>query len=69
MRPKRLGFGIVVTCWRRLRNWQKAGVWCRLHRVLLDELGKSGLVDWARASVDSATVPAKRGEQGPVLIL
>jgi len=57
------GFGSRVTCWRRLRDWHKAGVWHRLHRVLLDELGKAGLIDWSRASLDSATVPAKRGVQ------
>ena len=45
MLPKELGFGSGVTCWRRLRDWQKAGVWHRLHRVLLDELGKAGLID------------------------
>jgi transposase len=64
MLPKELGFGSGVTCWRRLRDWQKAGVWRRLHRVLLDELGKAGLIDWSRASLDSAIVPAKRGAQG-----
>ena len=69
MLPKELGFGSGVTCWRRLRDWQKAGVWSRLHRVLLDELGKAGLIDWSRASLDSASVPAKRGVQGPVPIL
>jgi len=69
MLPKELGFGSGVTCWRRLRDWQKAGVWQRLHRVLLDELGKAGLIDWSRASLDSASVRAKRGEQGPVPIL
>ena len=69
MLPKGLGFGSGVTCWRRLRDWQKAGVWHRLHHVLLDELGKAGLIDWSRASLDSASVPAKRGVQGPVLIL
>ena len=69
MLPKGLGFGSGVTCWRRLRDWQKAGVWRELHRALLNELGKAGLIDWSRASVDSATVPAKRGEQGPVPIL
>jgi transposase len=36
MLPKELGFGSGVTCWRRLRDWQKAGVWHRLHRVLLN---------------------------------
>ena len=69
MLPKGLGFGSGVTCWRRLRDRQKAGVWLRLHRALLDELGKAGLIDWSRASLDSASVPAKRGPQGPVLIL
>ena len=69
MLPKGLGFGSGVTCGRRLRDWQKAGVWRRLHRVLLDELGKAGLIDWSRASLDSASVPAKRGAQGPVPIL
>ena len=32
MLPAELGYGSGVTCWRRLRDWQKAGVW-RLHRV------------------------------------
>ena len=61
MLPKELGFGSGVTCWRRLRDWQKAGVWSRLHRVLLDELGKAGLIDWSRAGFDSASDPAKGG--------
>ena len=51
MLPKELGCGSGVTCWRRLRDWQRAGVWSRLHRVLLDELGKAGLIDWSRAKV------------------
>ena len=66
MLPKELGFGSGVTCWRRLWGWQKAGVWHRLHRVLLDELSKAGLIDWSRTSLDSATIPAKRGVQEPV---
>lgn len=50
-----------VTCWRRLRDWQAAGVWRRLHRVLLKLLQGAGLLDWHRASIDSATVPAEAG--------
>ncbi len=61
MLPKEMGFGSGVTCWRRLRDWQSAGVWRRLHRALLDRLGRAGRVDWSRASLDSASVPAKRG--------
>jgi transposase len=64
MLPKEMGFGSGVTCWRRLRDWQRAGVWLRLHRALLDRLGRSGKVDWSRASLDSASVPAKRGRSG-----
>jgi transposase len=54
-----------VTCWRRLRDWQEAGVWRLLRRVLLDSLGRAGLIDWSRASLDSASVPAKKGEKRP----
>jgi transposase len=60
MVPKEMGCGSGVTCWRRLRDWQRAGVWERLHRRLLNRLGEHGRIDWSRASVDSAVVPAKR---------
>ncbi len=57
-----LAFGCSgVTCWRRLRDWQEAGVWDRLHRELLDRLGEADQIDWSRASLDSASIPAKRG--------
>jgi transposase len=36
---KELGCGSGVTCWRRLRDWQAAGVWEALHHRLLDRLG------------------------------
>jgi transposase len=67
MLPKELGCGSGVTCWRRLRDWQRAGVWNRLHRVLLGELGTSGLIDWSRACLDSASVAVKRGARKPAL--
>ena len=50
-----------MTCWRRLRDWQQAGVWQRLHHELLNRLHQAGRIDWSRASLDSASVPAKRG--------
>lgn len=61
MLPKEMGCGSGMTCWRRLQEWQSAGVWERLHRMLLEKLGRAGQIDWSRASVDSATVAAKRG--------
>lgn len=69
MLPKELSFGSGATCGRRLRDWQEAEVWRQLHRVLLDELGKARLIDWSRAILDSASVPAKRGVKGLVPIL
>jgi transposase len=65
MLPKEMGCGSGMTCWRRLREWHEAGVWERLHRVLLDRLGEADQIDWERASLDSAAIPAKRGAQKP----
>jgi transposase len=59
--PTELGFGSGITCWRRLRAWQQAGVWDRLHQAVLDRLGQQGLLDWSRACLDSVSVRAKRG--------
>ena len=56
-----MGCGSGTTCWRRLVRWQRAGVWKRLHRVLLTELRQRGQIDLARAVVDSASLRALRG--------
>jgi transposase len=68
MLPQEMGCGSGSTCWRRLRDWQEAGVWRELHRVLLDRLGESDRIEWGRASLDSASVPAKRGDRRPARI-
>jgi transposase len=65
MLPKEMGCGSGMTCWGRLKEWHEAGVWERLHRVLLDRLGEADQIDWERASLDSASIPAKRGVQRP----
>jgi transposase len=59
--PQEMGCGSGMTCWRRLHEWEEAGVWHRLHQTLLEELDGAGRIDWSRASLDSASVPAKRG--------
>ena len=58
---RQLGCGCPVACWRRLRDWQRAGVWQQLHHVVLDQLGRDSQLDWSRASLDSLSVRAKRG--------
>jgi transposase len=65
MLPQEMGCGSGVTCWRRLKEWQEAGVWERLLSVLLDCLGGDDQIEWERASLDSAIIPAKRGAQRP----
>ena len=61
MLPQEMGCGSGVTCWRRLKEWQEAGVWERLLSVLLDRLGGDDQIVWERASLDSAIIPAKGG--------
>ena len=61
MLPQELGCGCGMTCWRRLQEWQAAGVWEKVHRVLLNQLGAAGQIDWRRAVVDSASVRAVLG--------
>ena len=65
MLPTELGCGSGSTCWRRLRDWQAAGVWQALHRALLDRLGAADQIDWSRACADSASVRAKGGAKRP----
>jgi transposase len=65
MLPPEMGCGSGMTCWRRLRDWQQAGVWERLHRTFLERLSLADQIDWSRASIDSGSVPAPRGAQKP----
>jgi transposase len=59
--PLEMGCGSGMTCWRRLRDWQQAGVWTKVHRVLLEEFQAAGRIDWSRAVVDSSSVRALKG--------
>jgi transposase len=59
--PAELGFGGGSTCHRRMDEWQRAGVWERLHEQLLAELRAAGEIEWSRAVADSSHVQAKKG--------
>jgi transposase len=58
MLPQELGCGSGMTCWRRVRDWQQAGVWDLIHFALLDWLARQEQIDWSRAVVDSCSVRA-----------
>ncbi|PFG49155.1 putative transposase of IS4/5 family DUF4096 [Amycolatopsis sulphurea] len=64
--PQELGFGSGMTCWRRLRDWNDAGVWQRLHESLLAELSAAGALDCSKAVVDGSHVRALKGGPKPV---
>ena len=59
MLPQEMGCGSGMTCWRRLRDWHRAGVWRELNQLLLSRLEQAGEIDWSRASIDSVSVRAK----------
>ena len=59
--PAELGFGGGSTCHRRMDEWQRAGVWERLHAQLLSELRAAGEIEWSRAVADGSHVQAKKG--------
>jgi hypothetical protein len=65
--PQELGYGSGMTCRRRLRDWQAAGVWSRLHRSLLEELHAAGQIDWDRSAVDAGPGTQGTPVQGTVL--
>lgn len=68
MLPPEMGCGSGMTCWRRLRDWQEAGVWEQLHLLLLERLSRAEQIDWSRASIDSGSIPAPGGAKKPVRI-
>ncbi len=58
--PQEMNCGSGMTCWRRLRDWQSAGVWDKLKAVMLSELRGAELIDWSRAAVDSSRIQSVR---------
>jgi transposase len=61
--PQEMGCGSGMTCWRRLREWQEAGVWQRLHELLLAKLHEAARIDRSRAAIDSSHVRAFGGRR------
>jgi transposase len=54
---------VLVTgiAWRRLRDWQQAGVWKRAHESLLERLNAAGAIDWAASVADGSHIRALQG--------
>lgn len=65
--PAELGWGCGKTCKHYLKAWQAAGIWQRLHHVLLEELQEADTIDWSRGAADSTKARALGGgdDTGP----
>jgi transposase len=61
MLPQEMGCGSGVTCWRRLRYWQRRGVWKKLLHALLQRVGQEEGIDWDHCCVDSQSFRAVFG--------
>ncbi len=55
-------FGVSpATAHRRLQEWERAGVFARLHGVLLERLNAAGAIDWSTSVVDGSHIRALQG--------
>ena len=60
--PLELGFGGGSTCYRRMDEWQRAGVWERLHELLACRAARGRVRSSGRArSPTGSHVQAKKG--------
>src|SRR5262250_2834538 len=65
--PAELGCGCGKTGHGYLRRWHQAGVWRKLHALLLAELNGADQIDWERALIDASFAKAPEGgeDTGP----
>lgn len=61
MLPREMGCGSGVTCWRRLRLWQRRGVWKKLLVALLQKVDAEVGIDLSKVVVDSQSIRAVFG--------
>ena len=61
MLPREMGCGSGMTCWRRLRSWQRRGAWKKLLHARLQRVGQEEGIDWEHCGVDSQTFRAVFG--------
>jgi transposase len=59
--PQELGCGSGMSCWRRLREWQKVGLWPLLQQLLLAKLPDAQKIDWSRSEAGSESRGAVMG--------
>ncbi|EIM93082.1 hypothetical protein WQE_51432 [Paraburkholderia hospita] len=65
--PVGMRCGSGVSCWRRMRDWQEAGVWDRLKTVLLEELCTAEEINFSRAKTDPSAARSGKSKKGAEL--
>jgi len=58
--PKR--YGDDSTANRRLNKWQQEGIWKNILSGIIKSANSSGKLNLQKISVDSSSIPAKKGE-------
>jgi transposase len=61
MLPAEMGCGSGVTCWRRLRDWQRRGVWKRLLVAMLQKVEVEHGIDFSKVVLDGQSIRAVFG--------
>jgi transposase len=61
MLPREMGCGSGVSCWRRLRQWQRRGVWRKLLAAMLQKVDDERGIDWSKVVLDSQSIRAVFG--------
>jgi len=64
--PQEMGCGSGMTCWRRLYEWQKAGVWQEVHKILSAKLPEAEKIDWPRAIVKRVSERVAQKKSSPL---
>ena len=59
--PQELEYGSGMTCWRRLRDGQRAGIWGEIARVLREEIPEARRIDFDRV-INSGEAGVVEGE-------
>jgi hypothetical protein len=60
MPPTEIGC-LGMMCWCGLRNWQAAGLWARLHRILLERRADADKLALTWTALDFSRIAAKKG--------
>ena len=53
-------YPLPATCWRRLQEWEDAGVWLNRWRKFFGELDEEGILSWDDTFSDGTFSPEKR---------